>query len=140
MFKRLTYWFERSYTRFQSYREGRRDTLYTLTYDSVGAQLSWLTLENDRGQSSFSWEEVQSIFVYKRDLFVVDKVCAVFVLSSTETFEVDEEMVGWRPLIEHLPVQLPGTRPFADWWYEVVMPPFAPNTRFIYERSTPSAV
>ena len=94
MFKRLTYWFERSYTRFQSYREGRRDTLYTLTYDSVGAQLSWLTLENDRGQSSFSWEEVQSIFVYKRDLFAVDKICAVFLLSSGETVEIDEEMGG----------------------------------------------
>ena len=140
MFKCLASWFQRSQIRLQSYREGRRGTIYTLTYDSVGVQLSWLTLENDRGQSSFFWEEVQSIFVHKRDLFAVDKICAVFVLSSGETLEVDEEMAGWNLLIEHLPLQLPGIMQSEDWWYEVAFPAFAPNTRFIYERPTPSTV
>ncbi len=139
MFKSLARYFRRVHLRSQSLREGRKGTLYTLTYDSAGLQLSWLTLENEKGQSSFNWDEVQSIIVYKRDLFVVDQICAVFALSNMEALEIDEEMAGWRPLIECLPVQLPGTRPFDDWWYEVAVPAFAPNTRVIYQRFMPPA-
>ncbi len=140
MFKRLATQFRRLHARIRSRREGRTGTTYILTCDSAGLQLSSLTLENDEVQASFAWDQVQSIFVYKRDLYLVDLICAVFVLSSTEAVEVHEEMAGWQPLVESLPEHLPGTMPFATWWQAVAVPAFAPNARVIYQRSSAPAV
>ena len=140
MLKRLAARIRRLHTRIRSRRQGRTGTAYTLTYDSAGLQLSWLTLENETGRSSCGWDQVQSIFVYKRDLYVTDLICAVFVISSTEAIEVHEEMAGWQPLVESLPEHLPGSAPFATWWQAVAVPAFAPNARVIYQRSPPPAV
>lgn len=135
MLQSLVTRFRRLRTRIRSRREGRTGTTYTVAHDTGGLQLTWRTLENDEGQSSFTWDQVQNVLVYKRDLHVVDLVCVVFVLAGAEAVEVHEEMAGWQRLVESLPKLLPGALPFAEWWPSVAVPAFAPSTRVIYTRS-----
>jgi hypothetical protein len=69
---------------------------------------------------SFTWREVTNVFVFKRDLFIIDSIRMLFELNGTQTIEISEDMEGWSTVVEALPVHLPGAMAQNEWWQRVV--------------------
>jgi hypothetical protein len=127
----------RARTRRQSYREGRRGTVYKIVHARDHLHLSWLTMENDRGVNSLEWSEVLSVTGFKRDLFAGDLICLEFE-SKRGFFLIHEEMEGWASLIKRLPDYLPGCKREEEWYDVVMLPPFDLNLTPIFDKkSTP---
>ena len=127
--------FVRARTRRQSYLEGRRDTVYKIVHDRDRLHLSWLTMENDRGEGSVVWSEVLSVTGFKRDLFAVDQICLEFE-SKKGFFLIHEEMEGWSSLIERLPDYLPGCKSEKEWFDVVLQNPFELNLTTIFDKKS----
>lgn len=74
--------------------------------------------------------DIDAVAFYKRDEITTDLICCeVEVAGRVWTFH--EEEAGWKDLIAHL-AGLPGFR--ADWYAEVVHPPFAVSKTVAYQR------
>jgi len=96
--------------------------------------VSWLTIENERGSRSLTWDEVISIKAFKRDLYAVDRICLIIGLKDGSGVEIDEEMSGWDSLVQKLSEYLPGCRSFGEWFEVVAFPAFQLNMTSIFER------
>lgn len=134
MLKSVLGYFGRVRQRAKSYREGRRVTVYTLSHDASGLKINWLTVENETSQRDVGWSEVGSIYLFKRDLLVVDQICMALNMRNGEAVEINEEMKGWDELVKELPQYLPGCQTMGEWFQKVAFPAFADNVTLIYER------
>ena len=97
-----------------------------ITFDSNGFRIA----QQIRGEERtvlMKWDEVQSVTVFKRDIFVVDCICLLAVRSSGSAIELDEEMGGWQELIEAMPIYLDGCTKWESWFMAIVSPAFAPS-------------
>ena len=80
------------------------------------------------------WSEINRLTVFKRDLFTVDLLCLLFEFSGDRAIEFDEDMEGWKALIDGLPHHLQGCKAQGEWFPSVAFPAFAPNPTEIYRR------
>jgi hypothetical protein len=112
--------------RIKSRREGRTATEYRIIWNEENVRVEWLTLENDTGSLSFSWDSVLAVDTFKRDFFSVDCVCLAFE-TPDGWIEVNEEMQGWGDFLTAVESHLAGFPPQKNWWHDVVLPPFATN-------------
>lgn len=135
MLDALKTYLNRARARRRSYREGRRGTVYKIAHDERHMSISWLTMENERGVTSLTWDEAISIKAFKRDLWAVDLICLEIELRGGNRIEVNEEMDGWDSLVQKLPEYLPGCTAFADWFEIVALPAFKLNLTSIFELS-----
>jgi len=94
----------------------------------------WLTGKNKSGNRSLQWDDVVLLTAFKRDLYVVDRICLEIELKDGESIEVDEEMKSWDSLVQKLPEYLPGCKRFGEWFGVVAFPAFALNETRIFER------
>ena len=79
------------------------------------------------------WREIKEIYVYKRDVYIVDLICVMLRTSDDrDSFELHEQMSGWQNFVDNLPEHLPGCRPFHEWFMEVAFPAFEFNLVKIY--------
>jgi hypothetical protein len=83
---------------------------------------------------SLTWNEIEKVVAYKRDLYTIDLICLGFA-TAKQTIELNEEMHGWSQLVEKLPSLLPGTPEMSDWWERVAKPPFAPSIATLFKRA-----
>jgi len=120
--------------RVKSAIEGRRTTVYNISDTSEELTVNWLTIENETGEDRIKWNDVVSVYVFKRDLFAVDCICILFELSDGTSVEINEEMQGWGNLVDKLPQRLPDCKNFADWFETVAFPAFEINVNQIYQR------
>ena len=98
-------------------------------------KLSWLTLEDEKGERTLAWCEVVSIDAFKRDLYGVDLICLAVSLKDDSAVEINEEMSGWDSLVEKLPEYLSGCTTFGEWFEAVAFPAFQLNITAIYQRA-----
>lgn len=110
------------------------DYRYSLTFDASGFTIADI---RDRKPTTATarWVDVRRATAFKRDLLAVDCICVSFNLADDVELEVDEDMAGWKRLVEVLPEHLPGCKPFSDWYPTVAFPPFATNALEIYVRT-----
>ena len=80
-----------------------------------------------------TWNEINGAVAYKRDCFAYDLLCIAFS-TPDGSFETNEDMEGWKTLIEMLPIYLPGTPRSEEWWEKVVQPPFATNATTLFTK------
>lgn len=95
--------------------------------------LSWLGVENDRGEIVIAWRDVVRVEAFKRDLYAVDLICLTVLLRNSKAVEINEEMEGWETLVDKLPEYLPGCQKFEKWFQVVAFPAFKPNNTTIYQ-------
>ena len=112
--------------RIRSISEGRRDTIYQLAWDQSGATVSWLTMENETGELSFTWNSVSAVDTFKRDLFTIDCICLAFETPSG-WIEANEDMKGWSDFLAVVESSLPGFPDQQKWWNKVMIPAFQMN-------------
>lgn len=93
-------------------------------------------LKGARSSLFMPWKEVVRVVAFKRDQYLVDRICLLFELSESRTLEVNEDMVGWGQLIHQIPEYLPGAVTFSEWFLPVAFPAFKTNERTVFERST----
>jgi len=83
---------------------------------------------------SIRWADIAEVVAYKRDLLTMDLICAAFS-TAAGVLELNEEVQGWDDVMAALPVQLPGARPFAGAFLDIVVPAFAANTTTLFKRA-----
>jgi hypothetical protein len=94
-----------------------------------------VTYEDDGSiiRNTFKWNEVVSVFAFKRDIYSYDLIRFAFE-TAEGCVEVGEDMEGWRTLIDTLPDYLPGILAERDWFEKVALPPFATNWTTLFTR------
>lgn len=85
--------------------------------------------------TSFTWKEVTEIVAFKRDCWTVDLICFVIEINKTETLELNENMIGWKSLIDAIPRYLAGALTEDEWFTKVAFPAFKPCQTQIYSRA-----
>ena len=58
----------------------------------------------------------------------------MFELNGTHTVEVSEDMLGWKALVEAVPVYLRGALSQEEWFQKVASPAFELCLTDIYSR------
>ena len=106
-----------------------------MRFDGIGMTLSWLTMENETGESSIRWDDIVLAKVFKRDHFIVDCISMAFQKADGYWFEINEDCEGWRDLLPELPRFLTGCTPADQWLKAVTLPPFKPNETEIFRRN-----
>jgi hypothetical protein len=96
--------------------------------------VSGLTIENVSGHDILHWRDVIRVEAFKRDLYVVDQICLLFLKKDGFALEIHEEMSGFDTLVQSLPTYLPGCQTFGEWFLTVAIPAFELNLTVIYER------
>ena len=81
---------------------------------------------------SIEWRKIKEIYVYKRDIFIVDLICITLRTANDDGFELHEQIRGWQELVENLPKYLPECDPFHEWFVKVAFPAFEFNLVKIY--------
>lgn len=89
---------------------------------------SHLLLTADGRLAEILWERIESVYVYKQDLEIVDRIAAIIKLDGDLDVEINEEMDGWKPLVDALPQYLPNCRDFSDWVHGSRVPGFRSET------------
>jgi len=102
-----------------------------VTFDDTG-----VVLEDGPRTTAIRWKDTDRIFVFKKDLVVVDLICTT-IEAGSNVLNFDEDAEGWLQLVEGLPVYLPGCIQFAEWFEKVAFPAFATNPILIYKRGAP---
>lgn len=95
----------------------------------------YLILPNKGQGLRIRWDEIDRILVYKQDLFVYDRIAAVISFADDSKVELNEEMPGWKKLVDDLPRYLSNCRDFSDWFMDVAFPAFEPKPMLIFQRT-----
>jgi len=107
--------------------------ILAISEDEVGYQ--WFTEEGRvRHTSSLRWSGVDSVEVFKRDLFSYDLICLRLVANNEVVVEFDEEDPRWKELMSTLPIHLPGCKRWEDWFPKVAFPAFDANLQRVFKR------
>jgi hypothetical protein len=116
---------------FKKMKSQQLGSAYTIIHDLSGL---YLTLSG-KIETEINWNDVKEVFVFKRDLYVVDQICMAFVTSGDLSIEINEEMGGWDELVHKLPEYLPGCKSFEAWFLDVMQPAFETNLTKLYQRN-----
>ena len=87
-----------------------------------------------RDEDFFAWDSVESISVFKRDLFTYDLICAALDFRDSEAVEFDEDDPLWRDFVSLLSDNLEGAMSPDSWFSEVAFPAFEERETVIYSR------
>ena len=99
-----------------------------------------ILLTHEGQTAPIRWDSIESVFVYKQDLVIVDRIVTLIKVDGDLDIEIDEEMEGWKPLVDAMPKYLPNCRDFADWFMEVAFPAFEAKPTLVYKRLRPCEV
>ncbi len=126
-------WWRRLLKRVRS--SGQTSLLHSITYND-----RIVCIERHKHgktmRAEMAWKDVTTAIAFKRDCYAVDLICIAFV-GADGSLEVNEEMNGWKGLVEALPGYLPGCLAEEVWFRQVAFPAFATNPVHIFRRVTP---
>jgi len=111
-----------------------RDYHFEIIFDALGFEVH--SLKKAKPESiRISWNTVNRIVAFKRDLLTVDRICLLITTDDGRGVELDEELKGWDTFIQDLPQHLPGCKALADWLMPVATPAFATNETELFSRT-----
>ena len=90
---------------------------------------------NDEPKLRLAWEQITSVYAYKRDCVTVDQIRLVLGDDHQQSWmEVTEDDIGFKVLIVELARRLPDFPGVYDWWDKVASPAFETNWTQLYGR------
>lgn len=82
---------------------------------------------------TYFWNTIQSIVAFKIDQFITDLICLeVSDGLQNELWTLDEEMEGWKELVDAMFKNLPGMD--RSWYLTVMNPAFEINRTNVFQR------
>jgi hypothetical protein len=121
--------------RLRSHPVRPQRTVFKIYHNANALRLSWHGPSHDKGDIVIAWRDTIRVEVFKQDWFTVDLICLTIVLRDDRTMELNEEMDGWKSLVEKLPEYLPGCQTLEEWFPTVAFPAFKTNRNVIYSRA-----
>ena len=112
-------------------RQQRAGECVTVVADAAGVR----RIRDGQTVSALGWDDVTEIRAFKRSLWIVDDVR---LASETQVgwYEFSEEEQGFGGLGEKMREIFPKIP--AEWFAEVLQPPFATNEKTLYRRQEPT--
>jgi len=96
-------------------------------YDQEG-----FTMRYEEIVYSKKWKEIDSMHMYKTDLFTIDRI-ELQIVSGERAFTINEDLPGWHQFLDKAKAALPTM--VDDWWSAVVHPAFATNWTTVYDKT-----
>lgn len=120
-----------------AYLNKKRDSAEQLEIDikDKGINVTSIAHKKPLSQYCIPWAEINTIIVYKKDLYTSDLICMYIASTNDRVLEIDETTRGWENLVENLTHYLPTASTFEDWFLEVAFPAFETNPVIIYSRN-----
>jgi uncharacterized protein (TIGR02996 family) len=79
------------------------------------------------------WSDLEDVFAFKQDRFVVDEILLQFRVRGAKTvFTVSEELVGYNEFVARMQQEFPEHN--KGWWRQVAFPAFATNPTLVWVR------
>ena len=113
-------------------RESRRGKRLEIRCDDSGVTLLAVPA-NDEPQLRLAWEQITSVYAYKRDGLAADQIRLVLGDDGRQSWiEATEDDIGFQVLIAELARRLPDFPGTDDWWDKLALPPFETNWTQLY--------
>lgn len=109
------------------------DWEFEIKNDAKGFTVMPLT-HSDETSNSLNWASIAEAIAFKRDLFCVDQVCIVFCSNDGFELEVNEGMKGWNELCQVLPIYLPRTPAWEEWFMQITTRAFELNSILLFRK------
>jgi hypothetical protein len=97
---------------------------------------SGFNVEIEGSKREVSWNDVNAMFAYKRDLWTTDTICLDIFCTNDFSFHIEEETAGWFQFTQRSKKALPSIDP--RWDVEITVPAFATKFTLIYDRQNRS--
>lgn len=94
------------------------------------------TVEMKRGKEFIKWNEIKSMFGYKKDLWTIDSIYLDVFCDNGNGFSVCEETPGWFQFLIHSKKELSITD--KSWEVTIASPAFATNLTLVFDRNNRS--
>ncbi|PJJ79919.1 hypothetical protein [Mucilaginibacter auburnensis] len=78
-----------------------------------------------------SWDDINTIFAYKVDLFTFDEICMDIFMANGNYLKIIESTDGWHEFLNKLNSRLSIS---DDWYDAVVKPAFTTNLTLVYDK------
>jgi hypothetical protein len=92
-----------------------------LRFDAEELEIS----SEDGSHDRLAWKSVREVIAFKDDAWAYDIICLGFRFDDQgRYFNIDEEVTGYKALVDALPTIFPGIR--DDWFSDVAFPAFEP--------------
>lgn len=79
-----------------------------------------------------SWSEIQAVFGYKVNQYIVDEIRADIFVRDGHSFTVSEETPGWYIFLDKIAAQFPVIN--KSWALNIMVPAFEKSLTLVYER------
>ncbi len=86
----------------------------------------------ESGPMDVNWDDIQTVFGYKVDLYTLDCICADIFCSNNKSFKINEETAGWFQFMIHLSERFPNVE--KNWDIRIATPAFETNLTLVYDR------
>ena len=87
-------------------------------------------------RDKLEWRLIESVEVFKRDLWGYDLICLRMNCGQGLAVEIDEEDPLWEGFVSGLPKHIPGCVSWGEWFPEIMLPAFEESLRVIFERKS----
>ena len=102
-------------------------------YKVISSEKSIQLYKGETVKREVFWKDVERIRVYKKDLFTYDCIYLAFDLNNSSTFEIDEELEGFKETMGILPGVFKDID--EEWFFDVAFPAFETNMKTVWTRS-----
>ena len=86
--------------------------------------------------SYYKWQDIFTVFGYKKDLYSVDLICLDAFNENGKGFSINEETEGWFQFLRQLKRKITGIPEY--WEIEIADPAFETNLTLLFDRQNRS--
>jgi hypothetical protein len=97
----------------------------------------FITRRDDGYTEQVYWQEIKAIYTYKNDCFGYDSIWLAFEREEKEEVHVPEDAKTFGDFRTAVNQAFPNLN--AEWYFDVMQPPFAENLTVLFEREKSSA-
>jgi hypothetical protein len=97
----------------------------------------FITRKDDGFVEKVYWQEIKAIYTYKVDCYGYDTIWLAFEREEKEEVHVPEDAKPFSDFMTAVNQAFPNIN--AEWYFDVMQPPFAENFTVLFEREKSSA-
>ena len=103
-------------------------SLGPFSYNAAG-----FLLAEELGTAHHAWNDLESVFGYKRDEYVTDEICLDLFFGNTSRLTLTESTPGWYQFLIQLHQNIPAIP--ADWQFTIAVPVFETQLTLLFDQA-----